>query len=123
MCLAASCSQVYKVGQNCPGFGRDLSGLFKQALQAGKRVRSETSISTGGVSVSSAAVELAKLKLPSGSFDGARVCIVGAGKMSTLLVKHLVSKGCTSVTLLNRSLPRAEARLFGMLGARWLAYV
>lgn len=72
-------------------------------------MRAETSISTGSVSVSSAAVELAQLKLPTHNFEDARVTIIGAGKMSTLLVKHLVSKGCKSVTVLNRSLPRAEA--------------
>ena len=37
------------------------------------------------------------------------MCIIGAGKMSRLLVKHLQSKGCERVTVLNRSLPRAEA--------------
>ena len=37
------------------------------------------------------------------------MCIIGAGKMSRLLVKHLQSKGCGRVTVLNRSLPRAEA--------------
>lgn len=107
--ILAQVRQVYKVGQNCTGFGRHLNGLFKQAITAGKRVRAETSISTGGVSVSSAAVELALRKLPSGSYADARVCIIGAGKMSTLLVKHLLSKGCTQVTVLNRSMPRAQA--------------
>jgi len=107
--ILAQVKQVYKVGQNTNGFGRSLNGLFKQAIQAGKRVRTETSISTGGVSVSSAAVELAKLKLPTHSFEDATVCIIGAGKMSTLLVKHLLSKGCKKVVLLNRSFPRAEA--------------
>ena len=107
--ILAQVRQVYKVGQNSQGFGRHLNGLFKQAISAGKRVRTETSISTGGVSVSSAAVELAKLKLPTQNLADARVCIIGAGKMSTLLVKHLLSKGCTQVTILNRSLPRAEA--------------
>ena len=101
--------QVYKVGQECHGFGRHLNGLFKQAITAGKRVRHETSIATGSVSVSSAAVELAQLKLPTHSFDDARVAIIGAGKMSTLLVKHLASKGCRKITVLNRSLPRVEA--------------
>ncbi|GBF96618.1 glutamyl-tRNA reductase [Raphidocelis subcapitata] len=107
--ILAQVKQVYKVGSGCNGFGRQLTGLFKQAITAGKRVRSETSISTGSVSVSSAAVELAQLKLPGNSWDAARVCIIGAGKMSTLLVKHLLSKGCKRVTVLNRSLPRAEA--------------
>ncbi|KAI8465917.1 MAG: glutamyl-tRNA reductase precursor [Monoraphidium minutum] len=107
--ILAQVKQVYKVGQAANGFGRQLNGLFKQAITAGKRVRTETSISTGGVSVSSAAVELAQLKLPGRSWESARACIIGAGKMSTLLVKHLLSKGCKRVTILNRSLPRAEA--------------
>ena len=85
--------QVYKVGQSAgPGFGRHLTGLFKQAVTAGKRVRAETNISSGAVSVSSAAAELAQLKLPSHDFNDAKVCIIGAGKMSRLLVKHLASK-------------------------------
>lgn len=107
--ILAQVKQVYKVGQNSTGFGRQLNGLFKQAVTAGKRVRSETSIASGAVSVSSAAAELAQLKLPSHDFNDAKICIIGAGKMSRLLVKHLQSKGCTKVTVLNRSLPRAEA--------------
>lgn len=107
--ILAQVKQVYKVGQETPGFGRHLNGLFKQAITAGKRVRNETSISTGSVSVSSAAAELSQLKLPTHNFDDARVAIIGAGKMSTLLVKHLASKGCKRVTILNRSMPRAEA--------------
>ena len=107
--ILAQVKQVFKVGQSCAGFGRQLSGLFKQAITAGKRVRTETSISTGGVSVSSAAVELGKLKLPGQSYGGARVAAIGAGRMTRLLVKHLLSKGCRRVTLVNRSLPRAQA--------------
>lgn len=99
---------VHQVGQDCPGFGRQLNGLFKQAITAGKRVRSETNISSGAVSVSSAAAELALLKLPGNTFDGCNVCIIGAGKMSRLLVKHMASKGCKHFTILNRSYPRAE---------------
>eukprot|EP00898_Chlorokybus_atmophyticus_P005971 jgi/Chlat1/6375/Chrsp44S05833 len=103
--ILAQVKQVYTVGQNVPGFGRNLTGLFKQALTAGKRVRSETSISAGAVSVSSAAVELAALKA---SITGSVVSIVGAGKMSRLLVKHLISKNCTKCILLNRSRERAD---------------
>ena len=40
---------------------------------------------------------------------GVQICIIGAGKMSRLLVKHLDSKGCGQIILLNRSLPRAHA--------------
>ncbi len=41
-------------------------------------------------------------------FRALQVCVIGAGKMSRLLLKHMAAKGCTSLTLLNRSLPRAE---------------
>lgn len=71
--ILAQVKQVHKVGQNAPGFGRHLNGLFKQAVTAGKRVRSETSISSGAVSVSSAAAELAQLKLPTHDFNDAKV--------------------------------------------------
>jgi len=70
--ILAQVRQVYKVGQAAPGFGRHLNGLFKQAITAGKRVRAETSIASGAVSVSSAAAELAQLKLPSHDFADAQ---------------------------------------------------
>ena len=70
---ALQVKQVYGVGQNCEGFGRHLNGLFKQAITAGKRVRAETKISSGAVSVSSAAAELAALKLPTQRLQDAKV--------------------------------------------------
>jgi len=60
------------------------------------------------VSVSSAAAELVQMKLPGNSFEGCKVMIVGAGTMSRLLVKHLVSKRCVEMTIVNRSRPRVE---------------
>ena len=44
-----------------------------------------------------------------GAHCEAQVCVIGAGKMSRLLFKHMAAKGCTSAVLLNRSLPRAQA--------------
>jgi glutamyl-tRNA reductase len=107
--ILAQVKAVHACGEKAPGFGRHLNGLFKAAITAGKRVRTETGIASGAVSVSSAAAELAQMKLPTGNFDGCRVCIVGAGKMTRLLVKHLISKGCTTMTLVNRSMASAEA--------------
>lgn len=61
---------VFESGQQVPdGFGRHLNGLFKAAVTAGKRVRSETKIASGAVSVSSAAAELALMKLPSNNYE------------------------------------------------------
>lgn len=106
--ILAQVKNVARLGENADGFGRQLSNLFQQAIIAGKRVRTETSIASGAVSVSSAAAELAQLKLPGNTFEGAKVLIVGAGKMSRLLVKHLLSKGCVNMTIVNRSTERIE---------------
>jgi glutamyl-tRNA reductase len=106
--ILAQVKQVYNVGLESPGFGRQLTALFRQAVTAGKRVRSETTIASGAVSVSSAAAELAQLKLPSHDWSDAKVCVIGAGKMSRLLLKHMAAKGCKSLVMLNRSRPRAE---------------
>ena len=107
--ILAQVKSVFQMGEGVEGFGRHLNGLFKAAIVAGKRVRNETSIASGAVSVSSAAAELLQMKLPGESYEGTKVMIVGAGTMSKLLVKHLESKSCTEMTILNRTKPRAEA--------------
>ena len=104
--ILAQVKTTHKLGQKYKGIGRLLNRLFKQAITAGKRVRTETSIGTGAVSISSAAVELAQLKVA--DLSSCRIAIVGAGKMSRLLVQHLLSKGANNIAILNRSLERAE---------------
>lgn len=89
--------------------GKVLSRLLNCALAAGKRVRSETAIAKGSVSISSAAVELSEmlsqqdLQLP---FSEARLAVVGAGKMTRLLITHLASRGLEKITIVNRSMAR-----------------
>uniref|UniRef100_M0ZTX8 Glutamyl-tRNA reductase n=1 Tax=Solanum tuberosum TaxID=4113 RepID=M0ZTX8_SOLTU len=107
--ILAQVKQVVKNGQGVPGFGRKISELFKRAITTGKRVRTETNISSGSVSVSSAAVELALLKLPEYSSSTARVLIVGAGKMGKLVIRHLVAKGCKKMVVVNRTADRVAA--------------
>jgi len=91
--------------------GKVLSRLLNNAVAAGKRVRSETGISKGSVSVSSAAVELSEmmslsdLNLP---FSEARLAVVGAGTMTRLLVTHLASRGLEKITIVNRSIERPQ---------------
>jgi glutamyl-tRNA reductase len=104
--ILAQVKNTHKLGQQYNGIGRLLNKLFKQALTAGKRVRTETSIGTGAVSISSAAVELAQLKVQ--NLAASRVAIIGAGKMSRLLVQHLLAKGAATIAILNRSQARAE---------------
>lgn len=104
--ILAQVKNTHKLGQQCDGIGRILNRLFKQAITAGKRVRTETSIGTGAVSISSAAVELAQMKVQ--NLAAYRVSIFGAGKMSRLLVQHLIAKGAVNISIVNRSVARAE---------------
>jgi glutamyl-tRNA reductase len=104
--ILAQVKNTHKLGQQYKGIGQLLNRLFKQAITAGKRVRTETSIGTGAVSISSAAVELAQMKVQ--NLAACRVAIVGAGKMSCLLVKHLLAKGAVNISILNRSQARSE---------------
>jgi glutamyl-tRNA reductase len=95
--------------------GKVLSRLLNQAVGAGKRVRSETSISKGAVSISSAAVEFSQARLPKDldmPLSEARVVIAGAGTMTRLLVTHLKSHGVSKIVLINRSVgPGSSAQV------------
>jgi len=105
--ILAQVKTTHKLSQKHKGLGRLLDRLFKQAITAGKRVRTETSIGTGAVSISSAAVELVQMKVE--DLSACRTTIVGAGKMAQLLVKHLIAKGAGQITIVNRSAKRAQA--------------
>ncbi|TQE09769.1 hypothetical protein C1H46_004543 [Malus baccata] len=107
--ILAQVKQVVKVGQVVVGFSRNISGLFKHAITVGKRVRTETNIAAGAVSVNSAAVELALMKLPASSHATARMLVIGASKMGKLVIKHLVAKGCTKMVVVNRTEKRVAS--------------
>lgn len=104
--ILAQVKNTHKLGQKYKGLGRLLDRLFKQAISTGKRVRNETNIGTGAVSISSAAVELAIAKVE--NLSPYQITIVGAGKMSCLLVKHLLAKGASKIAIVNRSHRRAQ---------------
>ncbi len=87
---------------------RVLGSAFRQALRVGKRVRTETAIGRNPVSVSSAAVELARRAFPASGLSGKNVSIVGAGKMGRLAAQALAAAGATDLSVINRSSDRAE---------------
>jgi glutamyl-tRNA reductase len=95
-----------------------LETVLTRAFGVAKRVRSETEIGHSAVSVSYAAVELAREIF--GSLAGKTVMIVGAGKMSELAARHLRRAGASRMLVANRTLARARemARLFaaGIVG-------
>lgn len=93
--------------------GKVLSRMLNTAVSAGKRVRSETGISKGAVSISSAAAEFTATKLESDcaistGMRDAKITIIGAGKMARLLLIHLATQGVTAVTIVNRSPERVN---------------
>jgi glutamyl-tRNA reductase len=85
--------------------GRVLNGFLQGASRAARLVRSKTEIARNPVSVSSVAVEVAHNYF--GDFNGKRVLVVGAGKMSDLAARALRSRGAT-LTVTNRTRARAE---------------
>jgi glutamyl-tRNA reductase len=89
-----------------------LDNLLTRAFNVAKRVRSETEIGSSAVSVSYAAVELAREIF--GSLADKKVMIVGAGKMSELAARHLRRSGATQIFVTNRTHERAVemAQLF-----------
>lgn len=89
-----------------------LDALLTRAFSVAKRVRSETEIGANAVSVSYAAVELAREIF--GSLKNKKVLLIGAGKMSEAAARHLKRCGVANISVTNRTRSRAEemARLF-----------
>jgi glutamyl-tRNA reductase len=87
--------------------GTVFNQLFKQAITLAKKAHSETEIGSNAVSVSYAAVELAKKIF--GSLDGKHVLVLGAGKMGELAMKNLQGNGATKITVINRTYEKAQA--------------
>jgi glutamyl-tRNA reductase len=85
--------------------GPILNRLFRGALAAGKRVRGETRIGEGGISVPSAAVELATRTL--GELTGRHVLLIGAGETAELTARALTARGVETVFVANRRHDRA----------------
>jgi glutamyl-tRNA reductase len=88
------------------GTAPQLAGLFRHAVESGKRVRTETGIGRHPVSIPSAAVSVAAEHL--GTFEGAKVLVIGAGQMATGLASTLRSRGVEHVWIANRTLERAQ---------------
>lgn len=96
-----------------------LNKTFHWAFGVGKRVRRETSLGEGAVSVSFAAVSLARKIF--GRLEGRRVLVVGAGEISTLTAQHLRSQGVADIAITSRTTSHAE-ELAAEVGGRAIAW-
>ena len=97
--------EAFRIASDAGTIGMHLSALMNRAFAVAKKVRSETGISQSAVSISYAAVELARKIF--GDLHGKTVMIIGASKMGELAAKHLRRNGVSSVLVTNRTFERA----------------
>jgi glutamyl-tRNA reductase len=98
--------EAYATARAIGAVRSELDQLLTRAFAVAKRVRTETAVGSSAVSVASVAVELAKKIF--GSLQGKSVYLVGAGKMSELAARHLISHGAAAIFVANRTYERAE---------------
>jgi glutamyl-tRNA reductase len=82
-----------------------MNKLFHKAFSVAKRIRTETKIGSSAVSISYAAVELAKKIF--GTLQGKSVMLIGAGEMAELAARHLLSNGVQEILIANRTYEKA----------------
>ena len=95
--------------------GPVLNRLFHSSFAVGKRVRTETGLGSGAVSVSFAAVSLARKIF--GNLTGRNVLVVGAGEMGKLTALHMKSQGVQRVTIVSRTMAHAARTAEAIGGA------
>ncbi|THB75706.1 MAG: glutamyl-tRNA reductase [Desulfobulbaceae bacterium] len=97
--------EAYRYATEVGTTGPILNRLLHKAFSVAKRVRSETGIGSSAVSISYAAVQLAKKIF--GELNEKQVLLIGAGEMAELAAEHLVGQGVGGVVVANRTLSRA----------------
>jgi glutamyl-tRNA reductase len=95
--------------------GPVLNRLFHSSFGVGKRVRTETALGAGAVSVSFAAVSLARKIF--GDLKGRHVVVIGAGEMGKLTARHMRSQGVDRVMIVSRSMANAARTAEAIGGA------
>jgi glutamyl-tRNA reductase len=106
---------AYELAADKQTTGGALNRLFHAAFAAAKRVRTETGLAEGAVSVSYAAISLAKKIF--GRLEGLSVLILGAGEMAELTATHLKGQNVRSLVVASRTLANAEALAQAVGGA------
>ncbi|HVZ21656.1 MAG TPA: glutamyl-tRNA reductase [Vicinamibacterales bacterium] len=112
--------EAHSAARQAETAGPLLNRLFHACFAVGKRVRTETNLGSGAVSVSYAAVSLAKKIF--GDLAGRSVVVLGAGEMGKLTAQHMKSQGVKHVTIVSRTMARAAQTaeaIGGATAARW----
>ena len=105
-------TDAYSAARRHGTAGKILSRLFQTAIHAGKRARTETTIAHNPASISSVAVNLISEAVP--HLPDAQIMVLGAGEMAELAVEALRKRGTGQITVVNRTLQRAQE-----LARRW----
>jgi glutamyl-tRNA reductase len=113
--IAGQVKRAYEIAQQHATVGPFLNALFQHASRVAGRVRSETGIARGHVSVSSAAVDYVRQVFE--HFGDKTVLVIGAGKMGELTLRHLRQLRPRRILVTNRSPDKAEAVAAGCGGA------
>jgi glutamyl-tRNA reductase len=111
--IAGQVKQAFELARSLGGTGPLLNTLFPHALRVAKRVRTETGIAHGHVSVSSVAVDYVRQVFD--HFHDKTVLVIGAGKMARLTLKHLNELRPKQILVTNRS-PEKAAEVAAMCG-------
>lgn len=111
--------EAYRIAQEHNACGPLTHAMFQGAIRVSARVRSETRLAEGRVSIASVAVSEFGRSIFD-RFDDKQVLILGAGEMADETLRYLCDEGAQYVTVVNRSLERAEklAAQFSSVGAR-----
>ena len=105
--ILSQVKKAYTIARDSDATSTVLNTLFNRAIAVGKRIRTSTRIAFSAVSVSYAAVQLAKKCF--GDLSSSNVLVLGAGEMSELTARHLVDTGVKTVFVSNRNFERAVA--------------
>jgi len=96
---------AYRLALKHRSAGPILNRLLHKAFSVAKRIRTETNLARHAVSISYAAVEMAKRIF--GHLKDKKIMLIGAGEMAELAAQHLLNNGVKSIVVANRTLERA----------------
>jgi len=111
--ILAQVKQAYELAKDHQSTGPLTHGIFQTAVRVAKRVATETTLHQRRVSIPSVAVNDFAAQIFE-RFDDKNVLVIGAGDMGEETLRYLQNEGAHDVTVINRSLPRAEE-----LAAKW----
>ncbi len=106
--------ELYAYAKKSGATGKILETAFDKAIQVGKRIRNETRINKGSVSIGSAAVDLAEDIF--GGLEGKNVLVIGAGEIGVLVARALAEKDIEGIYIANRTYQRAEELAYELGG-------